>query len=750
LGTLLKKVIKVVIVFPGLTMFFYITTRFIVTLFIALCSKTITYWSDFWFIFFWFHGTLPIMVLLASASLKIFHKIFDQSFSCPQKASTGNVDQESQQVPASFLCCFLISVTIIEITFWIWAAQWNITSSTTRFLSIFHSIITIPVTSFPLSWCMMSIWRCWALTYIHICTVKNKMPLSVPELPLNSTYFGAAYCENNDECVIQGQRDSLCSCRWCGPIIMIFSWFDPCGFRKLKPRADAWDWQRLRRDYSGKCNFGLSITALIVVTLLVVVAIVLDAQCLGQHTSTVNDLREEIKYYYRQYNLDLDNTVEERIRFFDPRFLCFATVIRAIAGFIAIPMLTMFYGVTISRACRTGKVESDPTNVSDTQPDTTADQMAKSRAKYSRKQLCLYFCLLVFFWGAGWVSGLILHVHWLPTILQDEFSSGYEPFQTITTSPSSTICENKIHGISIWELSALPMLAQTDGSVMDWLIDYLNLRVPDINVGQVNRFEFPNGHGSFPMIVSNRSGTILAAFPGCHDKVDLSVLIGSTVWAVFRKFVFSPLIPLWDLLWGPILDPFLRLLDEYLIIFITGPSRVVMRYRLVGDLAVEFANQYYNDTKLPHILVGHGPSGLLVKAYAAHTTTNGTSVPEWDGITFDTPYFQHSPVTELQDLRERTGYFIRNFVSAFKFITMGDPSISGDIELPTISLMTFTDPYQTFCLLSAACISTNALDDLCSQMLNGRDIYDDYFRAWGRELNRQDRPDFQLENQPKD
>jgi hypothetical protein len=156
-----------------------------------------------------------------------------------------------------------------------------------------------------------------------------------------------------------------------------------------------------------------------------------------------------------------------------------------------------------------------------------------------------------------------------------------------------------------------------------------------------------------------------------------------------------------------------------------------MRYRLVGDLAIEFANQYFNDTEVPHILVGHGPSGLLVKAYVSHENRNGISAPQWDGITFDAPYFQHSPVTEFQHLHERKGYFMRNFVSAFKFITMGDPLVSGDIELPTTHPMAFSDPYETFCLLSAACISTDALDDLCNEMLDNG-TYNSYFSDWGR------------------
>jgi hypothetical protein len=161
-----------------------------------------------------------------------------------------------------------------------------------------------------------------------------------------------------------------------------------------------------------------------------------------------------------------------------------------------------------------------------------------------------------------------------------------------------------------------------------------------------------------------------------------------------------------------------------------------MRYRLVGDLAIEFANQYFNDTEVPHILVGHGPSGLLVKAYVVHEEEDATLVSQWDGITFDALYFQHSPVTELQDAREREGYSMRNFVSAFKSITMGDPLVSGDIELPTTPLMAFGDPYETFCLLSAACISTDALDELCNDRhTSGR--YDSYFKKWGRKLNRQ-------------
>jgi hypothetical protein len=110
----------VIIVFPGLVMFFYITTRLIVTVFIALCSKTITDWSDFIVMIFWFLGTLPIMVLLASACWKLFHKICDWVKKiCQLSSSKSNDDNRDQRIPAAFLLMFLISMIFVELTFWV-------------------------------------------------------------------------------------------------------------------------------------------------------------------------------------------------------------------------------------------------------------------------------------------------------------------------------------------------------------------------------------------------------------------------------------------------------------------------------------------------------------------------------------------------------------------------------------------------------------------------------------------------------
>lgn len=211
----------------------------------------------------------------------------------------------------------------------------------TRFLSVFQSIITIPVTCFPLSWCMMSIWRCWVLTDVHICTVQSKLSQSVrnpspmngnnhegydsqpsrandskivnakpynaipkPQTPdptsQTASYPGQNGCEDDDCYAIQGQKhpcclctrakddrcscardpNPLCVCRsdktnltlnpWCicsnydrplcgSPlcectcaqvkIMIFFTWFDPCEFRKLRPHADAWDWARLKEHF---------------------------------------------------------------------------------------------------------------------------------------------------------------------------------------------------------------------------------------------------------------------------------------------------------------------------------------------------------------------------------------------------------------------------------------------------------------------------------------------------------------------
>jgi hypothetical protein len=37
-----------------------------------------------------------------------------------------------------------------------------------------------------------------------------------------------------------------------------------------------------------------------------------------------------------------------------------------------------------------------------------------------------------------------------------------------------------MEGAAVWDLPALPVLARSDGSIMDWLTDFLESQVPDL------------------------------------------------------------------------------------------------------------------------------------------------------------------------------------------------------------------------------------------------------------------------------
>jgi hypothetical protein len=486
---------------------------------------------------------------------------------------------------------------------------------------------------------------------------------------------------------------------------MLCDWLDPCGFHLVRPISDEWGWKRLEEEGSECGKYGYPI-ALAVTLGFWVGALVFDIVRLKQQGRDVGSLREQFAEVFRNNNVTFSDEAFDGTRFFQPWFLVFTICIRAIVGFLGIPFLTMFYFIAGIRALK-----------------------PPEGSKRSFRRLVFWIIAVLILWVGGASLGGGFRDHYRIDILNEDILSMPSELRVVTTSPPATICESRIYGASVWELSVLPMLAQTDESVMPSLVRFLNARVPELEIGNWTRIEFPNDE-TFPMILSSRKESVFAAFSGCRNDFDLSVLVGSGIWAIFRKILFSYLIPFWDQVWAPLLDPFLRLFDEYLLVFITGPRRVVMRYRMVGDWAIEFANQFYNDTKIPHILIGHGPSGLLVKAYVAHTASEG--VPQWDGVTFDAPYYQHSPITELQHRSERKGYFIRNYVSGINMLTMGDPIIGADIKLPTVHAARFSDPYETFCVLSAACISTDALDDFCSQRLQSASTYKSFFEEWDR------------------
>jgi hypothetical protein len=204
------------------------------------------------------------------------------------------------------------------------------------------------------------------------------------------------------------------------------------------------------------------------------------------------------------------------------------------------------------------------------------------------------------------------------------------------------------------------MIAQSEDAAQDWLISYLKSASPELDLGPVLRFTLPDAGSGFPLVLMNRSTGVFAGSSGYRSESDVSAPNESAIWAILRQILITEAIPGWKIIWSHLLQPFLRLIDQYLIAFVTGPRRVVSRYRKTEDFAVAFANEYFNHTGVPRLLIGHVASGLLVKAYVSHQASS--SVDQWDGVTFDTPYFEHSPICELGKLPERKGYFLRNFV----------------------------------------------------------------------------------------
>jgi hypothetical protein len=76
------------------------------------------------------------------------------------------------------------------------------------------------------------------------------------------------------------------------------------------------------------------------------------------------------------------------------------------------------------------------------------------------------------------------------------------------------------------------------------------------------------------------------------------------------------------------------------------------------------------------------------------------------------------------------------FTSGNAFFAMSEKGVAENIYGPSypVNIIMGATPFETFCLLAAACVTTDQYDHLCSTTV-GSETYDEYFVLWGRDRN---------------
>jgi hypothetical protein len=134
---------------------------------------------------------------------------------------------------------------------------------------------------------------------------------------------------------------------------------------------------------------------------------------------------------------------------------------------------------------------------------------------------------------------------------------------------------------------------------------------------------------------------------------------------------------------------------------------------------------FMNETDELPLFVGHMTGGLLAKALAVQ---NGAF-----SVAFESPVLNSSLLSHRIDSSEEENDQVFNLYSPRSFFAHWEPGPSHNVKLPVYQrFWKPANPYETFCVLAAACVTTNEFDDICNKAVT-EPKYRTYFQVWHRD-----------------
>jgi hypothetical protein len=181
-------------------------------------------------------------------------------------------------------------------------------------------------------------------------------------------------------------------------------------------------------------------------------------------------------------------------------------------------------------------------------------------------------------------------------------------------------------------------------------------------------------------------------------------------------------VPFYSIAYSNLLSGVLTTTSQILISGILGPNRLSTYYldeaiitsRWELNTAYDVFEALRLSTGRP-VVVGHGANGLLAKALPF-------SYNPWR-VSFESPVLEDSPIEALaRDQNMQTSPpTIINFYTEGSIYALMDSSavVNNRIGRSDLSPMIPPNPFETFCIVAAACAEDERFDEFCNDVLGG-------------------------------
>jgi hypothetical protein len=364
-----------------------------------------------------------------------------------------------------------------------------------------------------------------------------------------------------------------------------------------------------------------------------------------------------------------------------------------------------------------------------------------------KRMLWICMILVLIFFVLLIVFSLVINFGFKPFVLKEltPVPDSYVS-RTISKSAQAAFCRNVIENWTVVELAGLAAMAQSYGhrnaqeAILSAFTDNLTvfedipmpeaLASPMIIAVKDKSLAFRK-LGRFDSLTNNESNLIAAsfAFQGVREKGQVGILL-ENILAYWYPKVMGFVVPLFQTVNDLFLGNFLNALSTTLAVLATGLRQITIKSlkEVVDPVSqvlylLSLAGWDGNST----VFTGHMPGGTVAKTLAAAN--------KFSGVAFECPVLANSPAAVYASTIDNVaaGFRLVNVFSDDSLFSASEANISMNVHVPKYqSYFKPANPYETFCMVNAACATDDRADLLCKRVV-GAETYMLFFRQLGRE-----------------
>jgi hypothetical protein len=280
------------------------------------------------------------------------------------------------------------------------------------------------------------------------------------------------------------------------------------------------------------------------------------------------------------------------------------------------------------------------------------------------------------------------------------------------------ICGQSVANWPLIQLAALPILAETGGSNSRYrqVRDYFQC-LTDVGLVQ----EEINFSSESILAYNREEGKLAVGLTSIPFDANFAIYCENFLSSYYPE-VLGIFVPFYSIAYANLLSTMLTATSQVLISGILGPNRLSSYYLdeaiITARWELEIVTDVFEALRLSAgrpVVVGHGANGLLAKALPF-------SYSPWR-VSFESPVLEDSPIEALareQDTQTSTPAIINYYTDGSIYALVDAQAvINNRISRSDSSPVIPPNPFETFCIVAAACAQDDRFDQFCNDVLDG-------------------------------